>query len=179
MRGFVLAVTVGVGAVSACRPAVRTGSPAVPTGHATLHSASGATLGTLSLEPSATGVRISGTLSSLSAGMHGIHLHQVGRCDPADFSSAGPHLNPKGAHHGLENPAGPHAGDLPNITADASGNATVDLRAPRVTLDTSATGGLFDADGTAIVVHAAADDQKSDPAGNSGARVACGVIERG
>ena len=150
----------------------------MPSGHATLRNAAGASVGEVTLSSSGTGIHIAGTLNSLSAGMHGIHLHSVGRCDPADFSSAGPHLNPAAAHHGLENLAGPHAGDLPNITVGSSGTAPVDLTAPRVTLDASATGGLFDAEGTAIVVHAGPDDQKTDPAGGSGARIACGIIER-
>jgi Cu-Zn family superoxide dismutase len=100
----------------------------------------------------------------------------VGSCEPTAFTSAGGHLNPGGRQHGLENPAGPHAGDMPNLTADASGRAVVDITTDRVSLD--AAGPLFDADGTAIVVHAAPDDNRTDPAGNAGARVACGVITR-
>jgi Cu-Zn family superoxide dismutase len=170
--GFLL-----IGTLNACRPQVETGSPS-PAGRATLRNASGATIGVLVLTPSTTGIRITGGLAGLPAGMHGIHLHQVGKCDGSDFSTAGPHMNPSSLHHGLENPLGPHAGDLPNITANSSGVATVDLSTPRVTLDANSVGGLFDADGTAIVVHATMDDQKTDPAGNSGARIACGVIER-
>ena len=172
-----LAVGILIGALSACRPQVETGSPS-PAGRATLRNASGATIGVLLLTPSTGGLRISGALASLPAGMHGFHLHAVGKCDAPDFSTAGAHLNPSSAHHGLENPLGPHAGDLPNITANSSGAPTVDLSTPRVTLDANPSGGLFDSDGTSIVVHAAADDQKTDPAGNSGARIACGVIER-
>jgi len=81
-------------------------------------------------------------------------------------------------HHGLENPSGPHAGDFPNIVVGSTGSVSVDLTNPRVTLDPNPSSGLFDTDGTAVVVHAGADDQKSDPSGNSGARIACGVIER-
>jgi len=161
----------------ACKPSVQTGSPQ-PSGHATLRNASGATVGVLNLGPSATGVHITGTLTGLPPGTHGIHLHTTGRCDGTDFTSAGGHLNPATTHHGLENPAGPHAGDFPNIVAGSDGSVAVDLTNPRVTLDVNPSGGLFDADGTAIVVHAGADDQKSDPSGNSGARIACGVIER-
>lgn len=168
---------VAMAAMLGCKPQVQTGSP-MPSGRATVRSTTGTVLGTLAFAPSATGTHITGTLSGLPTGVHGIHLHAVGRCDAADFTTAGGHYNPANMHHGIENPAGPHAGDLPNITVDASGSVNVDLTDPRVTLDTSPTGGLFDADGTAIVVHAAADDQKSDPSGNSGARIACGVIQR-
>jgi Cu-Zn family superoxide dismutase len=143
-----------------------------------MRSASGASLGTLALSPSSAGVRITGNLTGLPPGVHGIHLHQVGRCDAPDFSSAGAHLNPAAARHGLENPEGPHAGDLPNVIVDDAGRAVIDLTSPRVTLDNAAPRGVFDADGTAIVVHAAADDQRTDPSGNSGARIACGILER-
>ncbi|HEU4698763.1 MAG TPA: superoxide dismutase family protein [Gemmatimonadales bacterium] len=145
---------------------------------ATMRSSTGASLGVLRLEPVAAGVRIAGTLTGLTPGEHGIHLHAVGRCEPPAFTSAGGHFNPTDKQHGLHNPAGPHAGDLPVIRANDAGVATVDLTTPRVTLDSAATTGLFDADGTALVVHAGPDDQQSDPAGNSGARVACGVVER-
>lgn len=143
---------------------------------ATVRDASGTTLGELTFTQTSDGVRVSGALTPLPAGVHGIHLHQVGKCEPPAFTSAGGHLNPATKQHGLQNPAGPHAGDMPNLTVDASGRATVDIITNRVTLDSS--GPLFDADGTAIVVHAAADDQKTDPAGNAGARIACGVITR-
>jgi len=176
MNGKLAVGILFIGTLSACRPQVETGSPS-PAGRATLRNASGATIGVLLLTPSTGGIRITGGLAALPAGSHGIHLHQVGKCDAPDFATAGAHLNPTGLHHGLENPIGPHAGDLPNITASSSGTATVDLSTPRVSLDGSAAG-VFDADGTAIVVHAAPDDQKTDPSGNSGARIACGVIER-
>jgi superoxide dismutase, Cu-Zn family len=145
---------------------------------AVMSSASGTPLGNLMLERTTAGVRISGALTGLAPGVHGIHFHQVGRCDRPDFTTAGPHFNPAGAHHGLENPQGPHAGDLPNIVANESGQAIVDIASNRVTLDATSPGGLFDADGTALVIHAGPDDQRTDPSGNSGARVACGVVER-
>jgi len=172
MLAAVLAV-----AIAGCKPQVQTGSP-MPSGHATLHNAQGAVVGTLNLAPSATGIHFTGTLNGLPAGTHGIHLHAVGRCDAADFATAGGHYNPASMHHGLENPSGPHAGDFPNIVVGSTGSVSVDLTNPRVTLDPNPWSGLFDTDGTAVVVHAGADDQKSDPSGNSGARIACGVIER-
>jgi Cu-Zn family superoxide dismutase len=117
-------------------------------------------------------------LSGLPAGTHAIHFHSIGKCDtntsPA-FSSAGGHYNPGGKQHGLNNPAGPHAGDAPNFIADATGNAHVQFVTDRVTI-TTGSASLFDADGSSLVVHAAADDQMSQPSGNSGDRIACGVI---
>lgn len=154
----------------ACHRRVEVGSPA-PAAVAVVRSASGDSLGTLAFHSTPQGIHIAGALRGLTSGVHGIHVHQVGRCDAPGFTTAGAHLNPTGAQHGLENAAGAHAGDLPNITADGAGNATVDISSSRTTVS-----GLLDADGSAIVVHAAADDQRTDPSGNSGARVACGVI---
>lgn len=119
-------------------------------------------------------------LQGLSPGTHAIHFHSVGKCDPGTtpaFSSAGAHYNPAGREHGLSNPNGPHAGDAPNFTADANGNARVRFITDRVTI-TPGSATLFDADGTSLVVHAGADDQVSQPAGNSGDRVACGVLTK-
>jgi superoxide dismutase, Cu-Zn family len=143
-----------------------------------MRSASGVRHGTLTLEPTAAGVRISGALTDLPPGAHGIHFHQVGRCDAPAFATAGAHVNPTGAEHGLENPRGPHAGDLPNVFANAAGQMVVDVATPRVTLSSDRPSGVFDADGTALVIHADRDDQRTDPAGNSGGRIACGVITR-
>lgn len=151
----------------ACQPRLASS----PTSAADVVSATGTSVGTLTFQTTSSGVRITGTLTGLTAGAHGIHLHQVGRCDAPEFTTAGAHLNPGSAQHGLENPAGPHAGDLPNITVSAAGEARVDLTTSRTMM-----GEILDADGSAIVVHAAPDDQRTDPAGNSGARVACGIV---
>ncbi len=113
-------------------------------------------------------------------GTHGIHFHAVGSCEstPAGaFASAGAHYNPLGRQHGLDNPAGPHGGDAPNLTITADGTGHESFTTDRISLTDGSTS-LFDADGSAIVIHAAADDQISQPAGNSGARVACGVVRR-
>lgn len=142
-----------------------------PAATAVVRGSNGDSLGVVSFTDDDGGVEIKGTLRGLTPGVHGIHLHAVGMCE-GTFTSAGPHINPAGAHHGLSNPQGPHAGDLPNISADANGNASIDLDSQKGVSIAS----LKDADGSAIVVHATADDQRSDPAGNSGARVACGVI---
>lgn len=163
-------------ALSAACASLRSGTPAPA--FATLRSATGAELGVLRLEAGPAGVRISGQLTGLAPGAHGLHFHAVGRCDPPDFASAGPHFNPAARKHGLLNAEGPHAGDLPAIAADANGRATVDAVTSRVTLDAGAAG-VLDADGTALVVHAANDDQRTDPSGNTGARIACGLVAAG
>lgn len=114
----------------------------------------------------------------LPPGSHGLHIHAVGRCDPPDFASAQAHWNPGGREHGSANPAGMHAGDLPNLIVGADGQARGVFP-----IDPAALGSglamLFDADGAAVVIHAAADDLRSDPSGNSGARIGCGVLVRG
>lgn len=103
----------------------------------------------------------------LPAGVHGIHLHAVGRCDGPKFESAGAHWNPAGRQHGKDNPQGAHLGDLPNLTADADGKASASF---------AIAGDMADADGTALVIHAKPDDYKTDPSGNSGDRIACAVL---
>jgi superoxide dismutase, Cu-Zn family len=154
-------------------------APVIRSATAEMRSASGVRYGTLTLERSVAGVRIAGALTGVPPGVHGIHFHQVGRCDAPDFATAGPHLNPAHAAHGLENARGPHAGDLPNLTANPAGQMLVDVATPRVTLDADPRVGLFDDDGTSLVIHANRDDQRTDPAGNSGARIACGVVTPG
>lgn len=138
----------------------------------------GKSLGTLELTSVDGHVHISGALTGLPGGDHGIHIHETGDCDAAGkFESAGGHFNPTDNQHRMENPEGAHAGDLPNIAATAEGGgALVDITAESVTLG-EGDNSLFDADGSAIIVHADPDDYRSDPAGNSGDRIACGVIE--
>jgi Cu-Zn family superoxide dismutase len=130
------------------------------------------------------GVALTIRVTGLTPGAHGIHVHAVGTCDPAGataFASAAGHFNPGSKQHGRMNPNGWHAGDLPNITVDAAGQGSLVTVAESLTLDT-APAALLDADGSAIVVHANQDDERTDngPAGpgNSGARIACGVIRR-
>src|SRR5690242_18523002 len=110
--------------------------------------------------------------TGLPHGLHGIHVHAVGRCDPPDFASAGPHWNPLGKKHGLSNPAGPHAGDLPNVEVAANGVLAATVTVPGATMAR-----LLDADGASLVLHANADDNMTDPSGNSGPRIACAVIQ--
>ena len=139
----------------------------------------GKSLGALTLMTMDGHVHISGELQGLPGGDHGIHIHEKGVCDAAaKFESAGSHFNPTSHKHGKDNPEGPHAGDLPNISASAEGGgALVDITDESVTLGEGDTS-VFDADGSAIVVHADPDDYKSDPSGNSGDRIACGIIEK-
>ena len=117
-------------------------------------------------------------VEGVSPGRHGIHLHAIGQCVGPAFASAGGHHNPLGAEHGLENPAGAHAGDLPNLMVNGAGRGHLDAISHHATLSSGAVS-LFDADGSAIVIHANEDDQVTNPTGNSGARIACGVIEAG
>jgi Cu-Zn family superoxide dismutase len=143
---------------------------------AKLKNAEGKTVGEATLEPKGDSVRITGSFTGLPPGTHAFHIHAVGKCEPP-FESAGGHFNPTGKQHGKDNPKGPHAGDLPNIQVAPDGRVKVDVTAKGVALDAGKTG-LLDADGSALVVHEGADDYKTDPAGNAGKRIACGVIRR-
>lgn len=123
------------------------------------------------------GVKIHAELSKLPPGIHAMHLHTVGECHGPDFKSAGAHFNPFDKKHGLKNPQGPHAGDLPNFTVKPDGTATVEVTATLVILG-EGKNSLFQPGGTCIVIHEKADDEASDPAGNAGKRIACGVIKK-
>jgi Cu-Zn family superoxide dismutase len=161
----------------ACASASRMGN-AVSRATAIMYDVSGTPIGTAELWQDPNGqVNVEIASLALPAGTHGIHFHQVGLCEggATAFSTAGGHYNPVGKQHGLNNPLGPHAGDAPNIVIPASGVGRVAFSTNRVTL-TPGTLSLFDADGSSIVVHANADDQVSQPSGNSGGRIACGVV---
>ena len=143
-----------------------------------MRNATGQSVGTATLTQAGGGVELRVQVRGLPPGDHGIHLHAVGACDGPEFTSAGGHFNPTGGKHGLQSAEGPHAGDLPNLQVAADGSGALTTTTNRITLGAGATS-VFDADGTALVIHAGPDDNVTDPAGNSGARIACGLVARG
>ena len=146
-----------------------------PAAAARLVDASGRGVGEAVFVQQRKGVRLVLDVTGLAPGTKAVHIHEVGRCDPPSFESAGAHFNPAKAEHGTANPRGPHAGDLPNVTVETGGRGHLEATATRVSLEKGPTS-LLDADGSAIVVHERPDDMRTDPAGDSGARIACGVI---
>ena len=141
-----------------------------------MKDAKGASVGTITIRQHKDGVRMHLMLNGLPPGVHAFHVHETASCVAPDFKSSGGHFNPTHAHHGLKNPAGPHAGDMENIKVGPGGNSNQIVDDPRVTLEPGKPNSLFANGGTALVIHAKADDMMSDPAGNAGARIACGVI---
>lgn len=146
-------------------------------GSAAISDRSGASVGTAKLYSQDGEVTVSVSLSGLSEGTHAVHLHTTGDCSASDFTSAGGHLNPMGNQHGSQNPQGAHLGDLPNAVISSAGVGTVSTILPGSSA--AVIPQIFDADGTALVVHEGADNYMSDPAGDAGSRVACGVFSRG
>jgi len=139
---------------------------------AELRMADGTRVGTAIAEEVDGDVRVLVEVTGLPKGVHGTHIHAVGKCDAPDFASAGPHWNPTTHQHGKDNPAGPHKGDLPNLHVGEDGRDSITLM-----LKGNMLAGLLDQDGAALVVHAQADDYRTDPSGNSGGRIACGVLQ--
>jgi len=165
-----------VGILAGCGAAAGTrGAPPTVSFTQPIYDAQGMSVGQLSLtKHGPDSVRVTVEATRLPAGVHGTHLHAAGRCDPPGFTTAGAHLNPASRQHGVRNPNGPHLGDLPNLTVAANGTGR--MEATVAATMTPGQAPLFDADGTALVVHASADDMVTDPSGNSGARIACSVI---
>lgn len=166
MRRTSLIFAAGLIAAAAAPPA------AAGEATATLENRDGAVVGTVTLRDTPHGALIHAELDGLPAGTHAFHIHAKGACTPG-FDAAGGHYNPDGREHGLANPGGMHAGDMPNIHLPASGKLEIEILNPRVAVDER----LLDQDGAAVVIHAGADDYTTDPAGDAGERIACGVIE--
>lgn len=141
---------------------------------APMRDPSGRDLGTLTLADGAQGITVRGSLTGLPPGEHGFHLHATGRCDAPSFESAGGHWNPTDSQHGTQAQGGPHLGDMPNITVGEDSSVTVDATTPGGTL--RGENALLDADGAAVMVHAKPDDYRSQPSGDAGDRIACGIV---
>lgn len=144
---------------------------------ANLINTEGKQIGTAKLKQMNDGVQITIDAKNLPAGMHGFHIHEKGICEPPKFETAGAHFNPTNAKHGFDNPKGPHAGDLLNLEVEQDGTVHANVLAKMVTLEKGKKNSLFKADGTSLIIHSDADDYVSQPAGNAGERIACGVIE--
>jgi len=160
-----------------CLLASSTPAQAAKKAKAELLDTKGARVGTATFSEKSNGVQLDLKASNLLPGLHGLHIHAVGMCEAPDFASAGPHFNPEGKQHGWDNPLGHHLGDLQNLNVGPDGKADVRVLVPGVTLG-EGPNSLFHEGGTALVIHAKPDDGKTDPAGNAGARIACGVIMR-
>ena len=173
---WVVALTLSL---SACRmPYIPGLTSPLPAAGVTLKDPSGRVVGSAVFLQEGDGVRVLLDLKGVTPGSKAVHIHEVGQCDAPNFDSAGAHFNPKKGEHGTENPRGPHAGDLPNITVDATGRGHLEVTNPRVTLERGSAS-LLNGRGTALVVHEGPDDMRTDPDGNSGPRIACGVVVRG
>jgi superoxide dismutase, Cu-Zn family len=147
-----------------------------PAAEAELINAQGESVGIAEITPAPNGVKIILDVQNLPPGTHAFHIHGTGKCDPPDFKTAGGHFNPEAKEHGLKNPKGAHAGDMENFEVGADGMARIEVVNTHVTLG-KGKNSVFQPGGTAIVIHEKADDMMSDPAGNAGGRIACGVIE--
>lgn len=153
------------------------GQAKAPMAKAELHNSQGELVGFATFTEGVNGVKIVAHVRNLSPGYRGFHIHEVGKCDPPEFASAGEHFNPYEASHGLADPKGPHAGDLPNLLVAPDGTGVIVTETMLVTLG-EGKNSLLQPNGTALVVHVHADDHRTDPSGKAGDRMACGVISR-
>lgn len=152
-------------------------SSEVPHVQVNIVNAKGEKVGQAMLTQTAQGVKVSVEAANLPSGAHGIHFHETGKCEGPDFKTAGAHFNPFGKKHGFLVPEGPHVGDLPNIEVDANGKVKTEFTTRLVTLEKGKPNSLLKAGGAALVIHEKADDYITDPAGDAGNRIACGVIQ--
>ena len=151
---------------------------AAQTANALLRDTNGQDVGTVSLLQTPAGVLLKLSLKGMHPGEHAFHIHAVGKCEPPSFESAGPHFNPGNTHHGIM--AGPgHAGDMPNLHIPTTGSLEVELVNTAIAIDTAKPNSVFHPGGSAVVIHGGKDDYVTDPAGNAGNRIACGVISQG
>jgi superoxide dismutase, Cu-Zn family len=146
------------------------------TAKASLQSADGKDVGSVTLTQTPSGVLLSLSVKGLPPGEHAFHVHAVGKCEPP-FNSAGGHFNPDNKKHGMMAPEGAHAGDMPNLHIPANGELAVEVLNAAITLEKGKPNSVFDADGSAVIIHANKDDYKTDPTGEAGGRIACGVVQ--
>lgn len=165
-----------IGGMAAIMFAISSLPAAAQSASAALKNTEGKEVGSVNLTQTPHGVLINVAVNGLPPGEHAFHVHAIGKCEPP-FTSAGGHFNPTGKKHGMLAAEGQHAGDMPNLHIPQSGDLTVEVMNASITLDKGKPNSVFDADGSAIVIHAGSDDYKSDPAGDAGARIACGVIQ--
>lgn len=181
MKKLAIALPLAALASACATPSASSAEPSsgtAPMAHAKLLAGDGSARGTATVSEAADGLHVVVKAQGLTPGMHAVHVHTTGVCTGPDFTSAGGHWNPTGHKHGRDNPDGMHMGDMPNMIAGADGTGEMEYVIPGGTISGGATP-LLDGDGAAVVIHAQADDNKTDPAGNAGGRIACGVLSAG
>ena len=179
LMAFALSAVLLPGLSAFAHAAPKPAAAPASTASAQLKTADGKDVGTVTLTQTRGGVRLALALKGLSPGEHAFHLHAVGKCEPPGFTSAGPHFNPENKKHGKLNKEGHHAGDMDNIRVPANGNVNVTVVDKDITLEKGKPNSVFQDSGTAVVIHANKDDYMTDPAGNAGDRIACGVLTEG